>query len=165
MFALDGIRVLDFTWLFAGPWGTRQLAALGAEVIRIEWRDNLDFLRTLQTIPVPGHKGDADDAPRTRSVNRSAFYNNTNSGKLGMALNVKHPQGTEIFRQLVAASDVVIENFSAGVLKSWGFGYPELRSIRDDIIYVQLPGFGNEGPYSSYRAYGLINQAFSGLTY
>ena len=152
---LDGIRVLDFTWLRSGPWGTRWLGALGAEVLKVQWTFT------------PGQRGvvpGADGAPLI-DPNVTAFSADTNSDKLSITVNVRSPKGFELVKQLVAASDVVVENFTATVLKRWGLSYEEMREINPGIVYVSMGGFGHTGPQSDYMIVGQANQALSGLTF
>lgn len=155
--ALSHVRICDFTGLLAGAGATRFLAAFGAQVIRIEDPANKgawDFLR-----------GGAPFLDERRGVNLGGAYNNHNVEKLGITLNVKTPRGKELFTRLIGASDVVTENFAAGVLDRWGFGYERMREIKPDIIYVSNCGFGHEGPYKTYKTFGPSVQALSGLTF
>jgi crotonobetainyl-CoA:carnitine CoA-transferase CaiB-like acyl-CoA transferase len=138
---LDGVRVLDFTWVVAGPTATRLFADLGAEVIKIERGDALDF-------------GDR----------RGGFTGSLNRGKLGIVLNLADPRGLDIARRLVATADVVIDNFSARVMANWGLDYAGLRAIRPDVIAVSMSGFGQTGPYRDYVSYGPTLQALAGYT-
>jgi crotonobetainyl-CoA:carnitine CoA-transferase CaiB-like acyl-CoA transferase len=154
--ALSHIRVCDFTGQLAGAGATRQLAALGAQVIRIEDPVNEGRWDVLRGNPP------FKDERRGREL--GGAFNNHNVGKLGVTLNVRTPRGKELLRKLVAVCDVVAENFAAGVLERWGFGYEVLKSIRPDIIYVSNCGFGHEGPYHGYKSWGSIVQAVSGLT-
>jgi crotonobetainyl-CoA:carnitine CoA-transferase CaiB-like acyl-CoA transferase len=170
--ALAGVRVLDFTWLFAGAWGPRYLAAYGAEVIKIEWHEKMDFMR--YNPPLLSKEGEAplevgmvgtnrpEDLP---SPNRSGYFHDINTGKRGISLNLHHPEGRALFRRLIAVSDVICDNFTATTMDRWGFGYEVMQSIRPDIIYVQAPGFGKHGLYRDYRSYGPIAQGVGGLTY
>ena len=170
---LEGVRIADLTWLLAGAGGPRLLASLGAEVIRIEWRDRLDFLRYMP--PFASQKGEQPekagpmdltglDTGKAQSVNRSGYFNDINAGKYGISLNMKAPQGRELFKKLVAVSDVVVEAFTAQTMQKWGLGYDTLKAIKPDIIYMQQPGWGYTGPYVKYASYGPIAQAVSGLT-
>ena len=155
--ALDGIRVCDFTGQLAGAGATRWLAAFGAEVIRIEdpvKQGRWDILR-----------GMAPFKEDRRGINLGGAFNNHNVGKLGITLNLRTEEAKEILRELIQVSDVVTENFAAGVLDRWGFGYEALKEIKPDIIYVSNCGFGHEGPYSRYKTWGPIVQAISGLTF
>ena len=191
---LEGVRIADLTWLLAGAGGPRLLASLGAEVIRIEWRDRLDFLRYMPPFASKrkhvqhlsssgGHDssfrpeqmeertekaGAMDltglDTGKVQSVNRGGYFNDINAGKYGISLNMKTPQGRELFKKLVAVSDVVVEAFTAETMQKWGLGYDTLKAIKPDIIYMQQPGWGYKGPYVKYASYGPIAQAVSGLT-
>lgn len=138
---LDGIRILDFTWVVAGPTATRLLADLGAEVVKIERRDSLDF-------------GDR----------RGGFTGGLNRGKLGTVVNLTDPRGLDVARRLVATADVVIDNFSARVMRNWGLDYDGLRTIKPDIIAVSMSGFGHTGPYKDHVSYGPTLQALAGYT-
>ena len=121
--ALAGVRVLDFTWVRAGPWATRWLGALGAEVIKVEWPLN-ERGRTTGFSP-PGMES---------NLNTATNFNDTNANKKGITVNLRSERGLELIKKLVAVSDVVVENFSARALQSWGLGYEELKKIKPDII-------------------------------
>ena len=155
--ALGHLRICDFTGQLAGAGATRWLAAFGAEVIRVEDPVNQgrwDILRGTRP-----HVGEA------RGVEAGGGFNNHNVGKLGVTLNLRTDRGKELLAELIAVSDVVTENFAAGVLDRWGFPYERIRELRDDIIYVSNCGFGHRGPYAPYRTWGPIVQAMSGLTF
>jgi benzylsuccinate CoA-transferase BbsF subunit len=139
--ALTGIRVLDFTWVVAGPVATRILADQGAEVIKIERRDSLDL-----------------------GTRRSGFTGNLFRGKQSTVINMADPRGIEIAQKLVAVSDVVIDNFSARVMRNWGMDYESIKKIKPDIIAVSMSGFGHTGPHKDYVSYGPTLQALSGYT-
>jgi crotonobetainyl-CoA:carnitine CoA-transferase CaiB-like acyl-CoA transferase len=151
---LSGVRVVDLTWIVAGPQCTRILADLGAEVIKVEYADSSDYIRRAPPF--------ADDQP---GPNRSGFFNNLNRNKLGVTLNVAHPDGLELLKRLISISDVFIENFSSRVLTRWGLDYPEQRKLRPDIIYASLSGFGHSGRHQDYTTWGPTAQALSGLTF
>ena len=155
--ALSHIRICDFTGQLAGAGATRFLAAFGAEVIRIEDPTNegrWDILRGMP--PYPDER---------RGINLGGAFNNHNVNKLGITLNLRTERGKELLRELVAMSDVISENFAAGVLDRWGFDWERLQQIREDIIYVSNCGFGHSGPYEIYKTWGPIVQAVSGLTF
>tara|TARA_B100001765_G_scaffold111670_1_gene69438 strand:- start:7958 stop:10618 length:2661 start_codon:yes stop_codon:yes gene_type:complete len=152
--ALAGVRVLDFTWVRAGPWATRWLGALGAEVIKVEWPLN-ERGRTTGFSP-PGMES---------NLNTATNFNDTNANKKGITVNLRSERGLELIKKLVAVSDVVVENFSAKALQSWGLGYEELTKIKPDIVYVSQSGFGHTGRHREYLTMGPIAQAFSGLTF
>lgn len=153
---LEGIRIADFTWAMAGPYGTHFLADFGAEVIKIERREIGDRTRIAfgPKVAFEGKTG----------LNRSGFFNMWNRGKLSVTLDLSNPRGAEIAKRIVAISDVVIENFSASVMKKFGLDYEELRKIKPDIIMVSMSGFGHSGPNREYVSYGPSIHAYSGLT-
>ncbi len=155
--ALQGIRICDLSGILAGAGATRILAAFGAQVIRIEDPSNQgrwDIVR-----------GSAPYVDDRRGINLGGMFNNHNVEKLGITLNLRTDQGKELFLRLVAMSDVVTENFSAGVMERLGLGYERLREANERIIYVANSGFGQSGPYSRYKTFGPIVQAMSGLTF
>ena len=100
-----------------------------------------------------------------RGINLGGAFNNHNTNKLGITLNLRTERAKEILAEIIKQSDVVTENFAKGVLERWGFGYERLRDIKPDIIYVSNCGFGHVGPYSNFKAWGPIVQAVSGLTF
>ncbi len=154
---LSHLRICDFTGQLAGAGATRFLAVFGAQVIRIEdpvHQGRWDILRGMPPY--------VDDR---RGVDLGGAFNNHNVEKLGVTLNLRTERGKELLRELVAISDVVAENFSAGVMERLGFDYEALRAIREDIIYVSNCGFGHEGPYREFKTWGPIVQAVSGLTF
>jgi crotonobetainyl-CoA:carnitine CoA-transferase CaiB-like acyl-CoA transferase len=155
--ALGHIRICDFTGQLAGAGATRYLAAFGAQVIRVE-----DPVREGRWDILRGAPPYVDDR---RGIDLGGAFNNTNPEKLGITLNLRDERGRELLRRLVAVSDVVAENFAAGVLGRLGFDYEALRAIRADIIYVSNSGFGATGPYRSFKSWGPIVQAVSGLTF
>lgn len=151
-FNFEGLRIADFTWVFAGPACCRIFADQGAEVIRIESRERPDTVRPILS---------DDNLPDS---DRGGYFNNLNRNKLSITLNLSHPKSTHIAKQIVSISDVVVENFSANVMKKLGLGYEELVKVKPDIIMVSASGFGHSGPYRDYRSYGPNLQALSGLT-
>ena len=155
--ALSGIRICDFTGQLAGAGATKILAAFGAEVIRVEDPTNKGKWDILRGIP--------PWVGTSPGLEAGGAFNNHNAGKLGITLNLRHDRAKELLRELVHISDAVTENFAAGVMERLGFGYDELREIREDIIYVSHNGFGSTGPYSSFKSWGPIAQAVSGLTF
>ncbi|MDE2941410.1 MAG: CoA transferase, partial [Chloroflexota bacterium] len=154
---LDGIRVLDFTWVRAGPWCTRWLGALGAEVVKVEWPQN----------PSTRGAGGGGSTPAglPTNLNTDGHFSDTNANKLSVTLNTRTPRGQDLVRRLVAVSDVVIENFAYGVLERWGLSYEEMKKLREDIIYISMSGFGHTGRDRDYQTMGPIAQALSGMTY
>jgi crotonobetainyl-CoA:carnitine CoA-transferase CaiB-like acyl-CoA transferase len=151
---LEGIRVADFCWAWAGPYGALQLAHLGAEVIRIESTTRMCPSRLIPPWADNIQKGH----------NRSGYFNQYNQGKRSVTLNLKKPEGLELAKKLVAKSDIVIENFAAGVMDKMGLGYEALRAVKPDIIMASLSGYGATGPESSYVSYGPPQVALSGMS-
>ena len=146
--------MLDFTWVRAGPWSTRWLGALGAEIIKVEWPGN--ERGRLTAVPPEGME---------KTLNNSPTFNDTNPNKKSITVNMRSPEGLAVIKKLVAVSDVVVENFSPKALRGWGLGYDELRRIKPDIVYVSQSGLGHTGQQSHYTTMGPTAQAFSGLTH
>ena len=151
---LSGVRVLDFTWIVAGPQTTRILADFGAEVIRVEYEARLDGGRTGNAPPgiEPG-------------PNSGGSFNFRNASKKAITVNINHPRGMDLVKRLIAISDIVIENFSSRIFEDWGLGYDELIKINPDVIYISLSGFGHTGRNHHYTTWGPTAQAVSGLTF
>ncbi len=155
--ALGTVRICDFTGQLAGAGATKWLAAFGAEVIRIEDPVNQglwDVLRAMMPY-----------VDERRGPDFGGGFNNHNVEKRGITLNLRTERGKQLLAEIVKRSDVVSENFAAGVLDRWGFGWDRLRELREDMIYVSNCGFGHTGPYRRYKTWGPIVQAMSGLTF
>lgn len=150
---LSGIRVADFTWVWAGPFCTLQLAHLGAEVIRMESARRVCVTRMLP--PWPG----GEPHP-----NRSGYFNQYNQGKRSVTIDFSKPEGVELAKRIVAISDVAAENFAAGVIDRLGLGYEELRKVKPDIIMVSMSGYGQTGPERHYVSYGPAQVPLSGMS-
>lgn len=150
---LAGIRICDLTWVIAGPTATRVLADFGAEVIRVEHGQAADPIRFGR--PILSGKP---------TLNNSGFFNYFNRNKKSILLNVRHPLGMELLHRLIAVSDVVIENFSSGVLDSWELSYEAQKAINPAIIYCSVSGFGHTGRDKHFTTWGPTAQALSGLT-
>lgn len=148
---LNGVRVLDLTWVVSGPIATRIMADLGAEVIKFEGRTRGEQTRNMTFNP--------------RVMSTQGFFVYLNRNKLGASLNMAMPDGRELFARLVKVSDVVICNFSAHVMERWGFDYAGLSAINPGIVYVSMPGFGHTGRHQDYRSNGPTIQALSGQTF
>jgi len=146
--ALEGIRVLDFSRMYAGPFCTMHLAELGAEVIKVELPGGGDAVRT-----VP---------PRTAGL-ESYIFVILNRGKRGITLDLGSEVGQSICRELVSKCDVLVENFTPGVMDSFGLSYEKLKADNPGLIYASLSGFGHTGPYHSLVAYDTIIQSMGGL--
>lgn len=150
---LAGVRVLDFTWIVAGPTGTKLLADFGADVVKVETAQALDAIR------LSGPFADGQIG-----INRSGHFNNINRNKRGIAINLYHPDGAALARRLAANCDAVTENFTPGTMERWGIGYDDLRRERADIIYCAVSGYGPGGRNSGYTSWGPTAQAISGMT-
>jgi CoA:oxalate CoA-transferase len=145
---LEGIRVLDLSILLAGPFGTMILGDLGADVIKIERPPKGDSSRYMPPHFVGGE---------------SAYYLSMNRNKKSMTLDLKQPDGLEIFRGLVKKADVVWDNFRPGVMKRLGIDHASLRKINPRIISCSVSGFGQDGPYRDRPAFDLVVQAMGGV--
>jgi crotonobetainyl-CoA:carnitine CoA-transferase CaiB-like acyl-CoA transferase len=150
---LAGIRVADFTWVWAGPHCTLQLAHLGAEVIRVETATRACVTRMLPPF-----------AEFQMGPNRSGYFNQYNQGKKSLALDMKQPGALEVAKRLCAASDVVVENFAAGVMDRMGLGYDVLRKLRPDLVMIALSGYGATGPDHDKVSYGPAQVPLSGMS-
>lgn len=136
--SLAGIRVVDFTWVMAGPMATKMLGAMGAEIIKIESSNRPEFSQ------------------------RDGMFSVINRNKRSCTLNFTSAEGQQLLRELVAGSDVVVENFSGGVLRKYGLSYDDLRQVRPDLIFVSASGLGRTGPQRDALAYGSLLQGYSG---
>ncbi len=139
---LHNIRILDFTWVLAGPYATRILADFGAEVIKVQ-----------PLMPAAQDKFDR------------GYYNTWNRNKLGITLNLNKPQGLALAKRLVGISDAVVENFTPRVMANWELDYPSLKKLKPDIIMLSISTMGQTGPWRDYVGFGPTVQAFSGITY
>ena len=149
---LAGVRVLDFCWVWAGPFCTLQLAHLGAQVMRVETAKRPDINRVIPPF--------ADKQP---GLNRGGSFNQWNQGKLSLELDLSRPEAIEICHQLVPHVDLVTENYAPGVIERMGLGYERLRAIKPDLIMLSLSGYGQSGPASRYVSYGAMIAAQAGL--
>jgi crotonobetainyl-CoA:carnitine CoA-transferase CaiB-like acyl-CoA transferase len=148
---LDGIRVLDMTNVLAGPFATLHLALAGAEVIKIENPEGGDLARKLGNVPELNQQ----------LMGTSFLAQNTN--KKSLTLNLKEPEGKEIFRKLLATADVLVENFRPGVLARLGFPWEEMHASHPRLVYCAISGFGQTGPDADKPAYDQIIQGLSGV--
>jgi formyl-CoA transferase len=145
--ALSGLRVIDMTHNQAGPACTQMLAFLGAEVIKLEEPKGGDVARSNM---------------RDRADSDSLFFLLLNANKQSLTLNLKSPEGKELFKQVIAKSDVLVENFGPGALDRLGLGYQALADINPRLIYATIKGFGTYGPYSEFKSFEPIAQAMGG---
>ena len=156
---LEGVRVLDLTNYFAGPFGTMYLAGMGAEVIQVEQPDTGNPLRTNPPMAGPMGMSMQKQTPEDLSVVMLKRGRN----KKSITLNLKQPEGRQIFLDLAAKADVVIENFSYGYMNRLDLSYEDIRQASPGIIYCCITGFGHQGPKRERRSYDLIAQAMSGF--
>jgi crotonobetainyl-CoA:carnitine CoA-transferase CaiB-like acyl-CoA transferase len=156
---LDGVRVIDLTAYLSGPFVGLNLAAMGAEVIKIERPKIGDPCRW--NPPYAGPEGVGYEKKTDTDV--SLIYLKRNRGKKSIFLNIQKDEGKEIFRSLVEKGDIVIENFAPGVMERLGFDYPKLKQINPKIIYCSIAGYGQDGPYRDRTAFDLTIQASSGI--
>ena len=152
---LCGYRVLDITQFVAGPTCTRLLAEAGADVIKIELAPTGDRSR---------FQGLKPRSPEYKNTSQSTYYFQQNHSKRSLALDFKHPKGRELLRKLVAKCDVVVENFTPGVMSRAGLGYEDLRKINPKIIMCSISFAGQSGPLSDKPGYDYIAQALAGIT-
>ena len=150
---LAGIRVVDLTMVWAGPFGTRLLGDYGAEVIKVEGPGQWDLLRGLGGIP------------RTveRWYNRAAYFNHNNRNKYSAAIDLRQETGRDLLLQLLAKSDVLVENYRANVMDNLGLSFEEVRAVNPRIVYVSMPGHGKTGPEAHYVTYGTNVEQLAGL--
>jgi len=146
--ALSGVRVADFSRMYAGPFCSMILRELGAEVIKVEFRESGDACRTIPPITEGGE---------------GYTFTILNRGKKSITLELKEADGIQVARDLIARSDVLLENFSAGVMDRLGLGYDEVKKANPRLIYASLSGFGQTGPNAGRMAFDSIAQAMGGL--
>jgi CoA:oxalate CoA-transferase len=149
--AFQGVRVIDFSQVFAGPFATMQLGLLGADVIKIEEPGAGDQCRSI---------GADNDIGR---AGMPPFYLAMNANKRSMTLDLKHPRAAEVIARLVKDADVVVQNFRPGVIERLGFGYEAMKAIAPNLIYCSVSGYGQTGPSSKAPAYDGAIQAASGM--
>ena len=148
---LDGIRVLDFCWMAAGPLITEMLANLGADVIKIESVSGVDTVREFS------------HPPKGFTIDTGAFFNDTNTDKRSLTLNLHHPKTRELIAEMLPHFDLVTNNFAPGAMEKFHLTYDELREHKPDLIYASFPVMGTSGPKQSYRGIGNGVTALSGV--
>lgn len=149
--AFEGVRVIDFSQVLAGPFAAGQLALLGADVIKIEQPGQGDQMRTLMA------------NNELAALKLSPTFLGVNTNKRGITIDLKHPDASQIVHRLLSGADVVIENFKAGVIERLGYGYEAVRTVKPDIIYCSISGYGQQGPMAGKAAYDGAIQAASGM--
>ena len=145
---LSGIRVLDFTAFVAGPYCTRLMADLGADVVKVE-PPHGDLLRAVS----PGHRG------------HSTYFGQLNLGKRSLSIDLKNPNALAVVTRLAARTDVLVENFRPGVLERFGLGYRSLSQQQPDLVYCSISGYGQTGPAASEPAFAPLIHATSGFDF
>ena len=161
---LKNYRVLDLSRIWAGPYCTKLMADMGAEIIRMESLSVYDSHRG-PINPARGIAAYPDGEPGDEPWNRNGWFNCLHLSKYGITLELTSETGRNVFDQLVSISDVVIENFRQGSLERLGYSYETLRRLRPDLIYVSMPAFGNSGPWQKYLAYGIGQEQLSGMAH
>lgn len=152
---LEGVRVLDFTAFWSGPFATAWLAAMGADVIKVEAVARPDGMRMAGTT-LHGH-ADALEA--------SPVFFASNAGKRGITIDCSKPAGVELAQRLAATCDVVAENFTPRVMEEWGLGFDALRAVRPDLIMMRLPAFGLSGPWRDRPGFAQTMEQLSGMAW
>lgn len=149
---LDGVKVLDMSWVVAGPLVGRALADAGATVVRVESGTKVETARLMPPFEngIAGHEN-------------SALYGNVNAGKLGVSLDLRVPEAREVARSLANWADVVLESYAPGRMKKWGLEYETLRETNPGLIMVSSSINGQDGPYSGLAGYGNVGAALSGF--
>jgi benzylsuccinate CoA-transferase BbsF subunit len=140
---LNGVRVLDFTWMVAGPYATRILADFGAEVIKVQ----------------------SKKTARGAEANLTPYFSNWNRNKRSITLDMDYPEAKDIALRLARKSDVVIDNFSHRVMSNWGLNYEKLKEVKSDLIVVRMSAMGGTGPWKDHVGFAPTLHALSGLTY
>ena len=161
---LRNYRVLDLSRIWAGPYCTKLMADLGAEVIKMESLSVYDSHRG-PVSPARGIAAYPDGEPGEEPWNRNGWFNCLHLSKYGITLELTNEAGRRVFERLVSISDVVIENFRQGSLERLGYGYQALRRHRPDLVYVSMPAFGNTGPWKSYLGYGIGQEQLAGMAH
>lgn len=149
---LSGVRVVDFTQVISGPYATFLLSQQGADVIKLELPNGGDQSRSMMQPEGP-----------FRAAGLSAMFLAFNAGKRSVGVNLKHPDAKGVIADLVSRADVVVENFKAGAIQRLGYGYDWAKTVKRDIVYCSISGFGQEGPRAGAAAYDPVIQANSGM--
>lgn len=150
---LAGVRVIDFSTAFAGPYAGKLLGDLGAAVVHVETEERMDIMRGYPPYGAP------------EGPDRSGSFASLNRNKLGLTLNLKTGGGRAVMERLVRVSDVLLENYTPRVLPSLGFPWERLQALNRRLVYCSMPGFGSSGPHRDYRSYGPTLEGQGGLAY
>ncbi len=154
---LEGVRIVDTSYVFAGPYAAGLLCDLGAEVIKIEGPARPDQTRGGAASAFPDDQRSADP------WNRTSSFNLANRGKKSLVVDLSRKEGRDILVDLIKVADVVLENFTPRVMRGWGLDYPNLKRINPRIVMVSNTGYGYGGPYSNYPAQATTQEATHGL--
>jgi crotonobetainyl-CoA:carnitine CoA-transferase CaiB-like acyl-CoA transferase len=157
---LAGLRIIDISNVFSLPYATGLLADLGAEVIKIEGPGRVDTTRGGNFSGVYPENEPGDD-----HWNRTSTFNLINRGKKSLSIDLRRPEGQEVLRALIRVSDVLMENFTPRVMRNWKLDYPNARKLNPNLIMVSCSGYGQQGPYSQYRAQATTQEATHGLAH
>ncbi len=147
----EGVRVLDLTHVFAGPFSTYQLCCLGADVIKIESINSPDMTRM-----------EGVNEEQNAALYGSSFQSQ-NAGKRAVTINLKSEQGREVLWRLIGTADVLVQNYAGDSLENLGFGYEAVSEVNPALVYCSISGFGRTGPKADHPAYDIVVQAFSGI--
>jgi crotonobetainyl-CoA:carnitine CoA-transferase CaiB-like acyl-CoA transferase len=153
--ALGHLKVLDLTRILAGPWATQNLADMGAEVIKVERPAEGDDTRAWGPPFLKDDQG--------RETRDSSYFLSANRGKKSITVDLAHPEGQALIRDLAARADVVVENYKLGTLARYGLDYASLRAINPRLVYCSITGFGQNGPYAALPGYDFVFQGMGGL--
>jgi len=153
--ALGHLKVLDLTRILAGPWATQNLADMGAEVIKVERPGAGDDTRAWGPPFLKDSEG--------RETADSSYFLSANRGKKSITVDLAHPQGQAVIRELAREVDVVVENYKVGTLARYGLDYESLRAINPRLVYCSVTGFGQTGPYAALPGYDFVFQGMGGL--
>ena len=151
---LDGLKVLDFSWVIAGPFTTKYLAEHGATVVRIESSKRPDPLRSVE----PYRDG-------VWGINRSGFFANYNPNKYGISVDMRHPRARELALRMVSWAEVVTENFTPGTMERWGLGYEQLKETNPGVVMFSTSMMGRGGPTERQPGFGHVLTSLAGLTH
>lgn len=159
IYPLQNYRVVDFGWVMAGPILGHLLADMGAEVIKVESRQRLDASRRGR--PLVG--GDVARGDRGEEPELIPLFHNINRGKLGITVDIRHPEGVVLIKELVRCSDVVAENFTPHVLREVGLDYERLRQVKPDLVMLSMSSVGQYGPLRDISTYASSLSSLAGM--
>jgi len=151
--ALEGIRIIDLSLLLPGPFGTRYLADFGADVIKLEYKKIPDLARWVA--PLVGEKH--------HKKRQSFFHHILNRNKRSISINLRSPDGVEVFKRLIKTADVLVEQFRPGKMAELGLGYEDLKKVNPKLVYVSITGYGQNGPYRDMAGHDLNYTGIAGL--